>query len=200
MYLIGLTGGIAAGKSTIANRLGGHGAVIIDADQVAREVVEPGTPALKQITRSFGPDLIRPDGTLDRGALGAQVFGDPEALQRLNRIVHPAVRTRTAELIAEASDADPEAVIVYDVPLLAEAAIELPFDLIVVAHAPEQTRIRRLVTLRGMSDADARARVTAQATDEERLALADVVIDTGGTEEETLLQTDRLWASIGSRS
>lgn len=199
MYLIGLTGGIAAGKSTIARQLAEHGAVVIDADQIAREVVEPGTPALGQIARVFGVDVLRTDGTLDRAALGGRVFGDPDALERLNAIVHPAVGERTAELIAEASASDPDAVVVYDVPLLVEAAVKNPFDLVVVAHAPAETRIERLVSLRGMSESDARARVTAQASDAERLQAADVVIDTAGTEEYTLAQADELWQDVRSR-
>ncbi|WP_111720001.1 dephospho-CoA kinase [Homoserinimonas sp. OAct 916] len=199
MYLIGLTGGIAAGKSTIAARLASHGAVIIDADQVAREVVEPGTAALEQIVQTFGPGMVRADGTLNRAALGSHVFQNADALSQLNQIVHPAVRRRTAQLIARASAVDPDAIVVYDVPLLVEAAIEIPFDLIVVAHAPAETRVKRLVTLRGMSEADARARVLAQAGDDQRLAVADVVIDTGDTKQHTLTQTDELWQRVRSR-
>ena len=199
MYLIGLTGGIAAGKSTIARRLADHGAVILDADHIAREVVEPGTPALEKIARVFGTGTLRADGSLDRAALGGNVFRDPEALKKLNAIVHPAVRERTAALIAETAAADPDAIVVYDVPLLVEAAVENPFDLIVVAHAPAETRVERLVTLRGMREPDARARVAAQADDDERLAVADVVISTGGTKEHTLAQADDLWERINAR-
>lgn len=197
MYLIGLTGGIAAGKSTVANRLVEHGAVHIDADKLARNVVEPGTPALAAISETFGDEVIQADGSLNRAALGAHVFSNPAELEKLNAIVHPAVRTLSDSLIREAS-ADPEAVVVYDVPLLVEASTAQPhahpFDLIVVVHASEETRLRRMVELRGMSEADAANRISAQASDAERLAVADVVIDTDGTLEHTLTQVDALWA------
>jgi dephospho-CoA kinase len=196
VYLIGLTGGIASGKSTIAKRLAEHGAVHIDADQLAREVVEPGTGGLAQIRAAFGADVIAVDGTLDRAALGARVFGHPESLAKLNAIVHPAVRALTHTLIGEAEAGDPHAVVVYDVPLLVEAAVDHPFDLVVVAHADEATRLGRLVELRGMSETDAARRLGAQASDAERLAVADVVIDTGGALEETLAQADALWARV----
>lgn len=193
VYLIGLTGGIASGKSTIARRLAEHGAVHIDADQLARVVVEPGTDGLARIRASFGDDVIADDGSLDRAALGARVFGHPEQLATLNAIVHPAVRALTRRLIAEAEQQNPDAVVVYDVPLLVEAAVDHPFDLIVVAHADSATRIRRLIELRQLSETDAARRLGSQARDDERLAVADVVIDTGGTLEHTLDQADALW-------
>jgi len=196
VYLIGLTGGIASGKSTIARRLAEHGAVHIDADQLARVVVEPGTEGLRDIRATFGDTVITDDGTLDRAALGARVFGHPEELAKLNAIVHPAVRALTARLIAEAEAADPDAVVVYDVPLLVEAAVDHPFDHVVVAHADAATRVRRLVELRGFSEADAARRLGAQAADAERLAIADTVIDTGGTLEHTLEQADALWERV----
>ena len=196
VYLIGLTGGIAAGKSTVATRLVEHGAVHIDADKLARAVVEPGTPGLAAIRETFGESVIQGDGSLNRPALGAQVFSNPDELEKLNAIVHPAVRALSDSLIREAA-ADPQAVVVYDVPLLIEASAAQPhahpFDLIVVVHANEATRLRRMVELRGMSETDAADRISAQASDAERLAVADVVIDTDGTLEQTIAQVDALW-------
>lgn len=197
MKLVGLTGGIASGKSTVARRLEQRGAAHIDADLLAREVVEPGTPALHAIRARFGGDVISPDGRLDRPALGAIVFADSEALSDLNAIVHPAVRQRTGELIAEAEERDVDAVVVYNVPLLVEAQVPHPFDLIVVTHAPRDVRIDRLVRLRASSEEDARRRVDAQASDEERLARADVVIDTAGSIDDTLRQADVLATELG---
>jgi dephospho-CoA kinase len=198
VQLIALTGGIASGKSTVAARLAEHGAVVVDADQSAREVVEPGTPALKAIAQRFGPSVIRSDGSLDRAALGAIVFADQASRLALNAIVHPAVWQRALELFSEISARDPNAIIVYDVPLLVEAASGRPlhFDRVVVVHAPVQERIRRLVELRGFSEQDAAARVNAQAADDERLAVADVVINATGSLEETLRQADELWYSL----
>ncbi|MGN6425747.1 MAG: dephospho-CoA kinase [Leifsonia sp.] len=193
MQLIGLTGGIASGKSTIASRLASHGAVVVDADRIAREVVEPGTPALAEIARVFGEGVIAADGSLDRPALGAIVFGDAEKLRALNAITHPAVLRESTARFQAAADADPDAVVVYDVPLLVESANEYPFDLVVVAHADAATRIRRLVELRGMAEAEAERRIRSQASDEERLAVADVVIDTDGSLNHTLEQVDALW-------
>lgn len=195
VYLIGVTGGIASGKSVVAHRLAEHGAVHIDADQLARQAVEPGTPALAEIAREFGQEIIAPDGSLDRAALGALVFGDPDRLAMLNAIVHPAVRQLTSRRIAEAAEADPDAIVVYDVPLLVEASVDKlhPFDLIVVVHADAETRLDRMVTLRGMDRDEARHRLNSQATDTERLAIADVVIDSNGTLEETLKQADDLY-------
>lgn len=196
VYLIGLTGGIASGKSTVARRLVEHGAVHIDADQLARAVVEPGTDALADIRDTFGADVLNPDGSLNRAALGAQVFGEPAALARLNAIVHPAVRALSNALIRAAEHANPNAIVVYDVPLLVEAAVDHPFDLIVVAHADEETRVRRMVGLRGMSEEDATRRIGSQASDAERLAVANVVIDTDGTLAHTLKQVDALYARV----
>ncbi|MEY9953460.1 dephospho-CoA kinase [Leifsonia sp. EB34] len=198
MQLIGLTGGIASGKSTIASRLAKLGAVVVDADRIAREVVEPGTPALAEIAASFGPGVIAPDGSLDRPALGAIVFGDPDALQKLNGITHPAVLAASTARFEAAAAADPAAIVVYDVPLLVESANEYPFDLVVVAHADAATRIDRLVRLRGMDRAEAERRIGSQASDEERLAVADVVIDTDGALDRTLEQVDELWESLRS--
>lgn len=196
MYLIGLTGGIASGKSTIARRLAERGAVHVDADQLARDAVEPGTPALQAIVDRFGAGILQPDGALNRAALGALVFSDPGALQELNAIVHPAVRELGLRRIADIVRNDPAAVIVYDIPLLVESRNEYPFDLIVVANASPATRLARLTDIRGMPVAEARKRIGAQASDEERLAVADVVIDTDGSIDDTLAQTDRLWKQV----
>ncbi|WP_345764692.1 dephospho-CoA kinase [Diaminobutyricibacter sp. McL0608] len=193
MQLIGLTGGIASGKSTVARRLAEHGAVAVDADQIAREVVEPGTPALAQIAETFGDGVLNADGSLNRAALGAIVFSDEASRLQLNAITHPAVLRTSTERFEAARRADPDAVIVYDVPLLVESANAYPFDLVVVAHADAETRIRRLVELRGMDAGDATRRIRSQASDEERLAVADVVIDTDGTLAHTLEQADALW-------
>jgi dephospho-CoA kinase len=197
MPLIALTGGIASGKSTIARRLASHGATVVDADQVVREVQQPGSPVLAAIADEFGEKMLRPDGSLDRAGLGARVFGDPEAVTRLNAIVHPAVRIESQRQFEAAFIEDPDAVVVYDVPLLAEARLGEPWDLIVVAHAPAEVRLRRLVELRGMSEDEAAARIRSQVSDEERLSFADVVLETAGPLEETLRQTDRLWENLG---
>jgi dephospho-CoA kinase len=196
MYVIGLTGGIAAGKSVVGKRLAELGAVHIDADVLAREVVEPGTPGLALIAKEFGPSVISADGSLDRAALGAIIFPDATKRAALNAITHPAVWKRAAELMAAAETADPHAVVVYDVPLLVEASEGRPlnFDLIVVVHADLETRIGRLVELRGMTREEATHRLNSQASDTERLAIADIVIDSSGTLEHTLDQTDELWA------
>jgi dephospho-CoA kinase len=195
MYLIGLTGGIASGKSAVSSRLAELGAVVVDADVLAREVVEPGTPALAAIAEQFGPHVLADDGTLDRPALGAIVFSDPEKRLLLNSITHPAVWRRARELFAAAEARDPRAVVVYDVPLLVEAAGDRPiaFDLVVVVHASVETRLRRLVELRGMTEDEARHRIGSQASDAERLAIADVVIDSDGELEQTLAAADALY-------
>ncbi|RII95188.1 dephospho-CoA kinase [Clavibacter michiganensis] len=204
MQLIGLTGGIAAGKTVVADRLAELGAVRIDADRLAREVVEPGTPALAEIARRFGPDVIAPDGSLDRTALGAVVFQDTDARRDLEAITHPAVRALSAARMAAAGEADADAVVVYDIPLLVESGRVDEFDRIVVVHAPREERIRRLVELRGMSPEEAERRIASQAADEDRLAVADVVVDSGVSLASTLAQTDRLWANlaggVGGRS
>lgn len=199
MPLIALTGGIASGKSTIARRLAEHGAVIVDADQIVRDVQAPGSPVLVRIAETFGDDVISPDGSLDRAALGAKVFGDAALLARLNAIVHPAVREESQRRFDAALRGDADAVVVYDVPLLVEARVDDPWDLIVVAHAPADVRRERLVELRGMSERAAQERIDAQVSDDRRLAIADVVIDTSGTVESTIEQADALWHRISSR-
>lgn len=196
MPLIALTGGIASGKSTIARRLAEHGAVVVDADALVREVQAPGSPVLSAIAAEFGPAMLDSDGALDRRALGAVVFADADARDRLNAIVHPAVHAESVRRFAAAFAADPGAVVVYDVPLLAEARRGGSWERIVVAHAPAAVRARRLVELRGMTQAEAQARIAAQASDEDRLAMADDVVDTGGTIEDTLAQVDALWPRL----
>jgi dephospho-CoA kinase len=198
MKLIGLTGGIASGKSTVARRLVEHGATLVDADVLAREVVQPGTPGLVEIEKVFGPTVISPDGSLNRPALGAIIFTDAAKREALNAITHPAIWSRAKELFDGATAANPDVVIVYDVPLLAEAAADRPmtFDMIVVVQADIETRVDRMVELRGMSRAEAEGRLRAQASDEDRLRFADVVIDSNGTLDHTLEQVDSLWAEL----
>jgi dephospho-CoA kinase len=199
MPLIALTGGIASGKSTIAAGLAEHGAIIVDADRIVREVQGPGSTVLARIAEEFGADVIGAEGGLDRAALGARVFGDRDALGRLNAIVHPAVRAESARRFAAAFAEDADAVVVYDVPLLVEARVDDPWELIVVADAPAELRERRLIELRGMSDEEARSRLASQASDAQRRAIADVVIDTSGTMEDTRAQVDALWDRIRPR-
>ncbi|MEN2741129.1 dephospho-CoA kinase [Microbacterium sp. X-17] len=198
MPLVALTGGIASGKSTVARRLAEHGAVVVDADQIVRDVQAPGSPVLERIAGEFGTRMLRPDGALDRAALGAVVFGDPEALRRLNRIVHPAVASESKARFEAAFDAFPHAVVVYDVPLLAEARASDPWSFVIVTHAPEALRIERLVELRGMTADEARARIDAQVADEVRLKLADAVIDTSGALVDTDAQVDALWPRLAA--
>ncbi|MGO2933451.1 dephospho-CoA kinase [Microbacterium sp.] len=196
MPLIALTGGIASGKSTISRRLQKHGAVVVDADQIVRDVQAPGSPVLREIAAAFGDDVIDPSGALDRAGLGARVFGDDTALKRLNAIVHPAVRAESARRFREAFETDADAVVVYDVPLLVEARADDPWDTIIVAHAPAAERLRRLIELRGLEPGAAQDRIDAQVSDEKRLEIADTVIDTSGTMEHTLEQTDAVWKQL----
>lgn len=198
MRRIGLTGGIASGKSLVSARLAELGAVVVDADALARDAVAPGSPGLQRVLAEFGERLRLPDGSLDRPALGAIVFRDAERLAALNAIVHPEVQRLASAAFAAAESADPDAIVVYDVPLLAENAVRLAprFDEIVVVSAPEEERVRRMVEDRGMSEADARSRIRSQASEEARLAIADHVIDNSGSREATLAQVDELWRSL----
>jgi dephospho-CoA kinase len=196
MTLVALTGGIAAGKSTVADRLALHGALVIDADQVAREVVEPGTEALQAIVREFGPTVLTVDGMLDRAALASLVFPDSDARAKLNAIVHPAVKKRSQELFADAQRQEPGRVLVYAVPLVAESGRRDEFDLVVVVDAPRATRIDRLITHRGMTRQEATARVNAQASDEARRAIADVLLDASGTLDNTVAAADELSVAL----
>jgi dephospho-CoA kinase len=186
---IGLTGGIGSGKSTVSALLSQHGAVVVDADRIAREVLEPGAAGLAAVVDEFGNGVLSADGSLDRPALAAVVFADPAARARLDAIVHPLVRARAAELAAVAPEGS---VVVHDVPLLVETGQAGSYDLVLVVEAEFGTRIERLVR-RGMSEEDARARIAAQATDEQRRAVADVVLDNSGTPEELAAQVDRFW-------
>jgi dephospho-CoA kinase len=190
MVSIALTGGIAAGKSLVARRLAQLGATVIDADLLARQVVARGTPGLASVVRDFGPAVVGPDGELDRPALAAVVFADAAARERLNAIIHPLVRAEAARLAAAAG---PDAVVVQDIPLLAETGQRAGFDLVLVVEAPERERIRRMVGERGMSEAEGRRRMAAQASDEERRAVADVLIANDGTPAETMAAVDELW-------
>lgn len=196
MFLVALTGGIAAGKSTVAAALARHGAVVIDADAVAREVVEPGTPALAEIRSTFGDDVLDAEGALDRPKLGSVVFGHPEKLKLLNEIVHPAVKARVREALERIESETPDAVVVYDVPLLVEAQVDHPWDLVVVVLADTQSRLRRLVEERGLDEQHAIQRIQQQATDDERLAVADVVIHGDISLEETVRQAENVWQQI----
>ncbi|WP_406150003.1 dephospho-CoA kinase [Streptomyces sp. NBC_01012] len=197
MLKVGLTGGIGAGKSEVSRLLAGYGAVLVDADRIAREVVEPGTPGLTSVVEAFGPGILRPDGTLDRPALGSIVFADPSRLAALNAIVHPLVGARSAELERAAG---PGAVVVHDVPLLTENGLAPLYDLVVVVDAKPDTQLDRLVRLRGMTESDARARMAAQATREERLAIADLVVDNDGSLEDLEPQVRTVWSQLTERA
>jgi dephospho-CoA kinase len=187
---IGLTGGIAAGKSLAARRLAELGATLIDADAIAREVVEPGTEGLLAVVEAFGPGILDADGRLNRPALGAVVFNHPAQRERLNAIVHPLVRARAAEREAAAGQGG---ILVQDIPLLVETGQSPSFHLVLVIDAPEAERLRRMVEDRGMTEADARSRMAAQASSAERRAAADVVLDNTGTREQLLAALDVLW-------
>ncbi|MGZ4447971.1 MAG: dephospho-CoA kinase [Nocardioides sp.] len=191
MRRVALTGGIGSGKSEVERRLAAHGAVVVDADRLAREVVEPGTAGLAAVVAELGADrVLAPDGSMDRAAVATLVFADPDARRRLEAVVHPLVGARAAEIVA-AAPAD--AVVVYSVPLLVESGPPQGFDAVVVVDAPDDVRLDRLVRLRGMDEADARARMAAQATREQRLAVADHVIDNSGSLAALAAQVDALW-------
>ncbi|RWZ51745.1 dephospho-CoA kinase [Labedella phragmitis] len=198
MRVIALTGGIASGKSTISRRLAELGASVVDADVLSREAVEPGSPGLQAIAERFGPSVLTADGALDRPALGAIVFSDDAARAALNAIVHPEVRRLAAARLAEIGRSEPDAIAIYDVPLLVETGVDHSFDLVVVADADAATRVERLVTLRGLERVEAERRVAAQASDEARRAIADVLIDTTGAMAETIAQVDALWDDVRS--
>ncbi|HEX6918028.1 MAG TPA: dephospho-CoA kinase, partial [Phycicoccus sp.] len=190
MLRVGLTGGLGSGKSTVASALASLGARVVDADAVAREVVEPGTPALAAVAGRFGSEVLESDGSLNRAALGRLVFGDPAALRDLEAITHPAIWARTAELVAALP---PDAVVVHDMPLIVEKGMAGEYHLVVVVGASEQVRVRRLVDERGMTEADARTRVAAQADDAARRAAADVWLDNEGPREALEAGVRRLW-------
>jgi dephospho-CoA kinase len=192
MLQTALTGGIGAGKSTVSRRLKELGAVIVDADLYAREVVEPGTPGLAAVVEAFGPEVLLPDGTLNRPALGRIVFPDKELLKTLNGITHPLVRARIEEVVASAPA---DAVLVHDVALLVEMRQqETPtYQLVMVVYTPEQERIQRLIRDRGMTREEAESRIRTQASDEQRAAVADVILDNSGSVEDLLKQVDECW-------
>lgn len=200
---VGLTGGIASGKSAVSERLADKGAVIIDADQLARDVLAPGTEGLREVIATFGESLLDEQGALDRPALGQRVFNDEDARQQLNAIVHPRVRaeaTRLREKAREEAGKEGQhrsigqsAIVVEDIPLLVETGQAERFDVVVVVEAPEKMRIERIVEHRGMSREEAQSRITAQATDQERAEVADVVINNSGSLEELDIQIDQLW-------
>ncbi|MGW7020555.1 dephospho-CoA kinase [Streptomyces decoyicus] len=195
MVKVGLTGGIGAGKSEVSRLLASYGAVIVDADKIAREVVEPGTPGLAAVVAEFGDGVLTPDGSLDRPKLGGIVFSDPEKLKALNAIVHPLVGARSAELEASAG---PDAVVVHDVPLLTENGLAPLYDLVVVVDAAVGTQLDRLVRLRGMAEDEAKSRMAAQATREQRLSVADLVIDNDGPLEALEPQVRAVWERLRS--
>ncbi|MEU4271557.1 dephospho-CoA kinase [Streptomyces sp. NPDC026092] len=197
MLKVGLTGGIGAGKSAVSRLLVSYGAVLIDADKIAREVVEPGTPGLAAVVAAFGPEILTEQGTLDRPKLGSIVFADTDRLATLNGIVHPLVGARSAEL---ESAAGPDDVVVHDVPLLTENALAPLYDLVVVVDASAETQLDRLVRLRGMAEPEARARMAAQATREQRRAIADLLIDNDGPLEALEPQVRAVWEQLTRRA
>jgi dephospho-CoA kinase len=192
---VGLTGGVGSGKSTVSALLAQHGATVFDADAIAREVVEPGTVGFDAVVAHFGSGVVAADGSLDRAALAALVFNDDEARNALNAIVHPLVGQRFAEQMASAP---PDAIVVYDVPLLVEGGLEKGFDIVVVVETDPETRVARLAG-RGMPEQDARARMAAQATDAERRAAAHEVIRNDGTPEALETEVDELWRRLLER-
>ncbi|MDF3288684.1 dephospho-CoA kinase [Streptomyces silvisoli] len=197
MLKVGLTGGIGAGKSEVSRLLASYGAVVIDSDRIAREVVEPGTPGLAAVVAEFGKSVLAADGSLDRPKLGGIVFADPERLKALNAIVHPLVRDRSAQLEAAAAD---DAIVVHDVPLLTENGLAPLFDLVVVVDAAPQTQLDRLVRLRGMAEDEARSRMAAQASRDQRLATADFVIDNDGPLADLEPRVREIWEALRERA
>ncbi|MFD5543078.1 dephospho-CoA kinase [Streptomyces sp. NPDC127079] len=197
MLKVGLTGGIGAGKSEVSRLLVGHGGILIDADRIAREVVAPGTPGLTAVVEAFGPEVLAADGSLDRPKLGSIVFADPERLAVLNSIVHPLVGARSRELEQAAAD---DAVVIHDVPLLAENGLAALYDLVVVVDAAPETQLDRLTRLRGMTEQDARARMAAQATREKRLEIADIVIDNDVPLDALRERVAQVWADLVRRA
>ncbi|MFT4218486.1 MAG: dephospho-CoA kinase [Micropruina sp.] len=193
VLLVGLTGGIASGKSAVADALAERGAVVIDADLLAREVVEPGTSGLAAVVRRFGAGILAADGGLDRAALGALVFADPDARRDLEAIVHPAVRARAAALTAAAPSGS---IVVQVIPLLVETGQQASFDVVVVVDIDPGTQIERLMARNGLSREQALARISAQADRERRLAAADEVIDNNGSRAELLAAADALWRRL----
>jgi dephospho-CoA kinase len=197
MLRVGLTGGIGAGKGEVARRLAAHGALVIDADQVAREVVAPGTPGLDAIVGAFGSRVLQPDGSLDRALLGEIVFGDDALRGKLNAIVHPLVGERMRQI--EEAAGQPE-VIVHEIPLLAENGLAPAFDVVVVVDAPPEVQVERLISMRGMTRSHALARMSAQASREQRLAVATLVVDNSGSLGDLDARVTGLWADLARRA
>ena len=197
MFRVGLTGGIGAGKSEVSRRLAAQGAVVIDADAVAREVVAPGTAGLAAVTAAFGAAVLGPDGGLDRTLLGEIVFGDDEARGKLNAIIHPLVAQRMAELEQAAG---PGSIVVHDVPLITENGLAGSYDIVVVVDVPPRTQLERLVRHRAMTRDQAKARIAAQASREQRLAVAGIAIDNSGSLAELDRQVGELWAELRRRA
>jgi dephospho-CoA kinase len=193
MYLVGLTGGIAAGKSTVAKRWVEQGGFEIDADQLAREVVEPGSSGAAQILETFGPEVFQANGSIDRGKLGAIVFGDASLRKALESIVHPLVKSRAQQLVAGLPE---NTIAIYNVPLLVEASVDLPFDMVVTVEAPAKEQIARLAKHRGMSEAEAEKRVSSQASPAQRANAADVILNSNQDLPLLLKDADSLWLRI----
>ncbi len=196
---VGLTGGIGSGKSEVSRRLAARGAAIIDADVAAREVVAPGTPGLERIVETFGADVLTPDGALDRERLGVIVFGDPDRRAALNAIVHPLVgEWMAAAERAAVESGGPDVIVVHDVPLLAENGMAKLYDRVIVVDVPPRVQLSRLVSVRGMAEEQARARMAAQATREQRLAIADIVIDNSTTLDDLDRRVTEAWELLRS--
>jgi dephospho-CoA kinase len=193
---VGLTGGIGSGKSEVSRLLAAHGAVVVDADELAREAVAPGSEGLAEIVVAFGPDVLAAEGGLDRRAVAARVFDDPAARARLEQIIHPRVRALAAERETAAWDADPTAVVVHDVPLLVETGQQHRYDLVLVVDVSPEVQLDRLVRLRGMSADEARARMAAQSAREQRAAAADVLIDNSGSLDDLARRIDEIWSDV----
>jgi dephospho-CoA kinase len=201
MLRVGLTGGIGSGKSTVSERLGALGAVILDADKAARAVVEPGTPGLAQIAQTFGPGVLAPDGSLDRAKLAEIVFADESALAKLNAITHPLIRDHIQAAEDAAIQAGPDdLVLVHDIALLAEWGRAKEFDLVIVVDVPTETQVERLTKQRGMPEDQARARIAAQATRDQRRAIADIIIDNSGTKADLDRRIAEVWADLEQRA
>lgn len=196
MLRVGLTGGIGSGKSTVASLLEERGATVIDADAIAREVVEPGQSALTALVAAFGEGILREDGTLNRRELARVAFSDPVATQRLNEIMHPAIKAESARRLALAGA---DAIVIHDMPLLVETGQQDLVDLVVVVDVPETTQVERAVGQRGLTADDVERRMSAQVSRLDRLAFADVVIDNSGSRDETVRQVDALWVELQNR-
>ena len=193
MYLVGLTGGIAAGKSTVAKRWAEQGGIEIDADQLARDVVVPGTIGAAQILETFGPEVFNEDGALNRAKLGSIVFADPQKRESLEQIVHPLVKARAQELVAALPE---NTIAIYNVPLLVEASVDLPFDMVVTVEAPAKEQIARLTKHRGMTEPEAKKRIASQANPAQRANAADVILNSNQDLNLLLKDADSLWLRI----